>query len=67
MSKQNIDINVNLAGVRKTIIDFEPDEQTKDALLRCIAERGRLRVQMIPAGEMFNGEILTDAYQQLVD
>ena len=58
---------VNIAGTRKTVIDFAPNEKAREALLKCIAERGRLQVQIIPAGELFMGELLTRDYEQLVD
>jgi len=61
------EIDVRMAGIRKTIIDFIPDEKTKEALLKCIAERGRLQVQLIPKGELFMGRILTEDYEQLID
>ncbi len=63
----NKDIDVRLAGSRKAVVDFEPDEKTKQALCKCIAERGRLRVQLIPKGELFMGQVLSADYEQLID
>ena len=59
--------SVGVAGTRNHSIDFELDDQVKEEVLQCIAKRGRLAVQLSPAGEVMNGEVLAHAYEQLID
>ena len=56
------------AGTRTHTIDFEVlDKKEQEALMDCIKERGRLTVRLLEPGQVFDGQTLTEAYEQIID